>query len=365
MKPRCRTAFTLVELLVVITIIGMLAALLLPAINHAREAAQSAQCMNNQRNLGKAVQEFDARHGYIPGYRQFLQLKPLVPDSNLNPMVLVNWQVMLLQYLDRDDLFQRLQHLSITEISNNDFTFPYLDMSVCPSDNTIASKSAPWTSYVVNTGRMDQIDLVGTMSTNNNQTVSVDVVDPPQTCKPIMSESFANGVFQDRVWFFPNQSPYPPKKSLSDIKDGQGNTLMLSENLDAGYYTDGPGSDSPMLQLNTTDPQGKWTFDWYQQLTTGTNLPHNCSERGAGFVWWDTSATNTTTNPPPAPTGNLTANGKLSTAKAQVVIINGRRGDFDPTRVGWPGQPISPIRRIRAQSILTSQLVLLVIIPVE
>ncbi|HEY2760480.1 MAG TPA: type II secretion system protein, partial [Pirellulales bacterium] len=101
MKPRCRTAFTLVELLVVITIIGMLAALLLPAINHAREAARSAQCMNNQRNLGFAIQEFDSKRGYLPGYRQYLPLKPLVPDNNLNPIVVVGWQVMLWQYTDR------------------------------------------------------------------------------------------------------------------------------------------------------------------------------------------------------------------------------------------------------------------------
>ena len=61
--PWCRSGFTLIELLVVIAIIAVLIALLLPAVQAAREAARRAQCVNNMKQIGLAV-EITSMNGY-------------------------------------------------------------------------------------------------------------------------------------------------------------------------------------------------------------------------------------------------------------------------------------------------------------
>ncbi|MGC8643348.1 MAG: DUF1559 domain-containing protein [Isosphaeraceae bacterium] len=58
--------FTLVELLVVVGVIGLLAAILLPAVQSAREAARRAQCVSNLRQLGTALQSYHATHNMFP-----------------------------------------------------------------------------------------------------------------------------------------------------------------------------------------------------------------------------------------------------------------------------------------------------------
>src|SRR5262244_2375336 len=85
-----RPAFTLVELLVVIAIIGILVALLLPAIQAAREAARRAQCSNNLKQMGLATLNFESSRKLLPPER--------VADHQQT------WMVLLLPYMEETQL---------------------------------------------------------------------------------------------------------------------------------------------------------------------------------------------------------------------------------------------------------------------
>jgi prepilin-type processing-associated H-X9-DG protein/prepilin-type N-terminal cleavage/methylation domain-containing protein len=88
-----RLAFTLVELLVVIAIIGVLVALLLPAVQAAREAARRSQCSNNLKQLGLAAHNFEGVHKELP----LAYTNTTLPGKN-------NWVPFLLPYLEQQNL---------------------------------------------------------------------------------------------------------------------------------------------------------------------------------------------------------------------------------------------------------------------
>jgi prepilin-type N-terminal cleavage/methylation domain-containing protein/prepilin-type processing-associated H-X9-DG protein len=120
-----RKAFTLVELLVVIAIIGVLVALLLPAVQAAREAARRTQCSNNLKQLGLGAQNMhDIRH-YLPPNR-------LANNSTAKSVKWLTWAVIMLPYIEQKPYYDQW-----------DETKPYQSHPVAVTRNAVATYFCP------------------------------------------------------------------------------------------------------------------------------------------------------------------------------------------------------------------------------
>ena len=99
--------FTLIELLVVIAIIGVLVALLLPAVQAAREAARRAQCVNNLKQIGIALFNYESSIGtFPPGYIDYQNNSNNTPDLDMGPGW--GWAAMSLPFLEQQPLYNAI-----------------------------------------------------------------------------------------------------------------------------------------------------------------------------------------------------------------------------------------------------------------
>lgn len=131
-----RRAFTLIELLVVIAIIGVLIALLLPAVQAAREAARGMQCKNNLRQIGLALHQYHDSFGNFPpshvvNYKMY--------DDGLWPWPpgWWSWHARVLPYLEQRPLFDQVPFDEDTQVQHTELstlTSIRVMTFLCPSD---------------------------------------------------------------------------------------------------------------------------------------------------------------------------------------------------------------------------------------
>ena len=104
-----RAGFTLIELLVVIAIIAVLIALLLPAVQAAREAARRAQCINNMKQLGLAIHNYESIHSMLPLGRVWAPLPGIPFPSFFMGAQNTTWFTQMLPAVRAAGALQRLQ----------------------------------------------------------------------------------------------------------------------------------------------------------------------------------------------------------------------------------------------------------------
>ncbi|MEQ8791357.1 MAG: DUF1559 domain-containing protein [Pirellulaceae bacterium] len=200
-----RIGFTLVEMLVVIAIIGVLAAMLLPAVQFAREMANNAQCKSQLGQVGKGIIMFaneGAKEGRFPGWRETVGRYTPGAPANDRP-----WSVAILPYLEAQANYDEFVNLGA---GVNPTQVSWLPYYVCPSDaiRFVASDTdlnRRDTSYVGNAG------MAG-----------------------VAGEHFSHGIMHD----YSKANPNRVRTRVDDLKDGLTFTALASENSGATRYWD-------------------------------------------------------------------------------------------------------------------------------
>jgi prepilin-type N-terminal cleavage/methylation domain-containing protein len=223
---RRQPAFTLVELLVVIAIIGVLVALLLPAIQAAREAARRSSCQNNLRQLGVAMQNYYSSHKIYPPNSPWWIDPPTVLAEDRKGNMLVK----LLPYLEESTVSDRLDIKGdvigqFEDKKNVDLRQVGLKVLRCPSDEFPALSDEPTynpSGHAV-TNYAPSVGAQATFSAKNNKACP----EYPGNIFGLLQDSHANthernktsGLFSRQGW----------SATIQQIEDGTSHTIAMGE----------------------------------------------------------------------------------------------------------------------------------------
>ena len=249
---RVRGGFTLIELIVVMAVIGVLIAIITPAIQRAREASRRTQCQNNLRQIGIAITAHEASRGQFPTL-SVPRSKPAPPTTPPTPPLVTSGLSILYQvlpYLDQAPLFGRVDTNDDTrgatdEPPKSSTNEPVLTISVpvfmCPSDRWF-------------TGSASYRTCAGT---------SPGMFTTPGTPLPNSSRGgFATGAMVRRA---------------AEIRDGLSNTVFFSEKL--------VGDQDPSRYSAARDTilEVPGTFMLPDDAARGCRLPLSASDLNASF----------------------------------------------------------------------------------
>jgi len=271
-----RSAFTLVELLVVIAIIGVLVALLLPAVQAAREAARRMQCTNHLRQLSLSLHNFHDVHGTFP--------KQASPAGATG----VSWLCSILPYIEQKSLADQVQPKLASYASGQNanrvlgryripgfFCPSYVELrSGSTIDNVTDFGNAYATHYVGNMGP------ISTSSTGSEYTYN------PSTQGLLACE----GILPFHPTVITANPTNPEGVRMAMVTDGTSNTLMVFETawkgleLSPGSFRswvrgiswngDSTGAKNVQNAMNTVRYNGGSNFN---SISLGSNHPAGCN----------------------------------------------------------------------------------------
>lgn len=256
-------AFTLIEMLVVIGVIGILIALLLPAVQSARETARRTQCASNLRQLGLAVSQYETAHGaFPPGIISTFDPRYQKQVNGATACDPFFWDksvfMLILPQLEQNSLYNQInQSLSINCVDNLSTHSVLLSVLICPSDggSRFKESTSDPKDWVIEffgpfpNGTPLEFSRTSYMANFGSLEMAVTKQAPNCEYHPAAAAQF-NGVFN-----------YKSPMRVSDITDGLSNTQFFTERL--------------MAPSDTTYPIFDDRYGWYASGHLGFTLASN------------------------------------------------------------------------------------------